>query len=116
MDEVPVEYLLGTSRSALKDLRLRKLTLSANLRKQLIASAQEWVERSAEALLIQWLDEHGEELLVALTADSASVEFAGGGNGEATEPKPPLMRAACAGRYDFWRSQRRHARRHRKIA
>jgi hypothetical protein len=113
MEEVPVAHLLGVSRSALKDIRLRKLALSADIRKQLLKLAEEWAERRAEAMLIEWLDEHGEELLVVASAP-AEPPSREGATDEArktetrltAEIRPPV-------RYEHWRSEQRHARRRR---
>jgi hypothetical protein len=60
---VPVEFLLDSSRSSLQDLQLAALARSANLAKAVKSEIDQWVEQLAVAMLARWMMEHRETLI-----------------------------------------------------
>lgn len=62
----PWEFLLSASRNSLQSYELSRLSHAANLRKEISALIDQWMEETSAALLARWLMEHRErELPVA---------------------------------------------------
>jgi hypothetical protein len=56
----PIDYLHSASRSSLQSFELARLNHSANLRREIGALIDQWLEETAEAMLARWmLDHHG---------------------------------------------------------
>ena|SRR5690348_9521157 len=60
----PLEYLLDASRTSLKSFHLAQLARAADSRKAIRSILDEWVESAAMALLAEWMELYGEELVL----------------------------------------------------
>ena len=60
---VPLAFLLDSSRSSLQDLELAALARSANLAKAVRSEIDQWVEQLAAAMLARWMIENREHLI-----------------------------------------------------
>lgn len=58
--EPPWEFLLSASRNSLQSYELSRLAHAANLRKEISALLDQWVEENACAMLARWLIEQRE--------------------------------------------------------
>ena len=56
----PWEFLLSASRNSLQSFELSRLAHAANLRKEISALIDQWMEENAAALLARWLLEQRE--------------------------------------------------------
>jgi hypothetical protein len=56
----PWEFLLSASRNSLQSFELSRLTHAANLRKEIGALLDQWIDESSEAMLARWLMEQPE--------------------------------------------------------
>src|SRR5882724_3304444 len=56
----PWEFLLSASHTSLHSYELSRLNHAANLRKEIGALLDQWMEESASAMLARWLMEHRE--------------------------------------------------------
>ena len=54
----PWEYLCQASQPSLQSFELTRLNHAANLRKEIAALVDEWMEETAAAMLARWLLEH----------------------------------------------------------
>ena len=54
----PWDYLHEASSPSLESFELSRLNHAANLRKEIAALLEQWIEEAAEALLARWLREH----------------------------------------------------------
>jgi hypothetical protein len=69
----PWEFLLSASRNSLQSYELSRLSHAANLRKEISALLDQWMEENSAAMLARWLMEHRErELPAAQTISAAS--------------------------------------------
>ena len=65
----PWEFLLSASRNSLQSYELSRLSHASNLRKEITALVDQWVEENSSAMLARWLMENRER-------DRAPVEAA----------------------------------------
>jgi hypothetical protein len=56
----PWEFLLSASRNSLQSFELSRLAHAANLRKEIVALVDQWMEENAAAMLARWLLEQRE--------------------------------------------------------
>src|ERR1700693_1792719 len=56
----PWEFLLSASRNSLQSYELSRLSHAANLRKEISALLDQWLEENASAMLARWLMEQRE--------------------------------------------------------
>ena len=56
----PWEFLLSASRNSLQSYELSRLSHASNLRKEIAALVDQWVEENTCAMLARWLMEHRE--------------------------------------------------------
>ena len=91
----PLEYLLDCSRESLRDFRLARLNASANTRRDLRELLDRWIEEAVLALLAEWFETHGEELIIR-AAESPSLPERTARN----EKPQPLTRRP----FEFWRA------------
>jgi len=56
----PWEFLLSASRNSLQSYELSRLGHVSNLRKEIVALVDQWVEENSSAMLARWLMEHRE--------------------------------------------------------
>lgn len=69
----PWEFLLSASRNSLQSYELSRLGHVANLRKEIVALVEQWVEENSAAMLARWLMEHRErEVTLAEAAPGAA--------------------------------------------
>ena len=54
----PWDFLQEASNPSLESFELSRLNHAANLRKEIAALLEQWIEEAAEALLARWLREH----------------------------------------------------------
>jgi hypothetical protein len=63
---IAFEYLLGASKCSLQNAMLHRLADAQNRRKELFELLDAWAEKRAEAMLLSWFLERGEELAGSL--------------------------------------------------
>jgi len=51
----PWEFLLSASRNSLQSYELSRLSHASNLRKEIAALVDQWVEENSSAMLARWL-------------------------------------------------------------
>jgi hypothetical protein len=51
----PWEFLLSASRASLQSYELSRLSHAANLRKEIAALVEQWIEENSSAMLARWL-------------------------------------------------------------
>ena len=56
----PWEFLLSASRNSLQSYELSRLNHASNLRKEITALIDQWVEENSSAMLARWLMENRE--------------------------------------------------------
>jgi hypothetical protein len=56
----PWEFLLSASRNSLQSYELSRLSHAANLRKEIGALLDQWIEENSSAMLARWLMQQGE--------------------------------------------------------
>jgi hypothetical protein len=56
----PWEFLLSASRNSLQSYELSRLSHASNLRKEITALVDQWVEENSSAMLARWLMENRE--------------------------------------------------------
>jgi hypothetical protein len=54
----PIDYLGSASRASLESFELSRLNHAANLRREIAALIDEWIEETAEAMLARFMLEH----------------------------------------------------------
>jgi hypothetical protein len=68
----PWEFLLSASRTALQSYELSRLSHAANLRREIGALLDQWIEENSAAMLARWLMEQRER--PPITHDSVSTD------------------------------------------
>lgn len=58
----PLEYLKAASRTSLQSFELARLNHAANLRREIAALIDQWIQESSEATLARWMLDHHESL------------------------------------------------------
>ena len=56
----PWEFLLSASRTSLQSYELSRLSHAANLRKEIAALMEQWIEENSNAMLARWLMQYRE--------------------------------------------------------
>ena len=56
----PWEFLLSASRTSLQSYELSRLSHAANLRKEITALVEQWIEENSNAMLARWLMQYRE--------------------------------------------------------
>jgi len=77
----PWEFLLTASRNTLQSYELSRLSHAANLRKEITALLDQWMEENSAANLARWLMQQRERSV--LTADASPAPDSPGANGHA---------------------------------
>lgn len=54
----PIDYLRSASRTSLESFELSRLNHAANLRRDIAALIDQWIEETAEAMLARWMLDH----------------------------------------------------------
>lgn len=70
----PWEFLLSASRNSLQSYELSRLSHAANLRKEISALMDQWIEENSAALLARWLMEHREREVITTPVNGARPE------------------------------------------
>ena len=68
----PLDYLQAASRASLQSFELARLNHAANLRQEIAALIDQWVQETSEAMLARWMLDHHKSLRPA-TMNSADV-------------------------------------------
>jgi hypothetical protein len=58
----PLDYLQAASRSSLQSFELARLNHAANLRTEIAALIDQWIQESCEAMLARWMLDHHQTL------------------------------------------------------
>ena len=58
----PVDYLRSASRTSLQSFELARLNHAANLRREIAALVDQWLEETAEAMVARWMLDHHSSL------------------------------------------------------
>ena len=58
----PIKYLQAASRASLQSFELARLNHAANLREEIAALIDQWIQETAEAMLARWMLEHQQSL------------------------------------------------------
>ena len=58
----PLDYLQAASRASLQSYELTRLNHCANLRQEIAALLDQWVQENSEALLARWMLDHHKSL------------------------------------------------------
>lgn len=72
----PWEFLLSASRNSLQSYELSRLSHVANLRKEIVALVDQWIEENSAAMLARWLMEHREREALSVEASAAACSVA----------------------------------------
>ena len=67
----PLDYLQAASRASLQSFELTRLNHAANLRQEIAALIDQWIQETSEAMLARWMLDHHKSLQPA--APSAEV-------------------------------------------
>lgn len=73
----PWEFLLSASRNSLQSYELSRLGHVSNLRKEIVALVDQWVEENSSAMLARWLMEHREREVAAADVPPAAASRTG---------------------------------------
>ncbi len=58
----PLDYLQAASRASLQSFELTRLNHAANLRQEIAALIDQWIQDTSEAMLARWLLDHHKSL------------------------------------------------------
>jgi hypothetical protein len=58
----PIDYLQAASRASLQSYELTRLNHAANLRQEIAALLDQWIQESTEAMLARWMLDHHKSL------------------------------------------------------
>jgi hypothetical protein len=58
----PLDYLQAASRASLQSFELARLNHAANLRQEIAALIDQWVQETSEAMLARWMLDHHRSL------------------------------------------------------
>ena len=58
----PVDYLQAASRASLQSFELARLNHAANLRQEIAALLDQWIQETSEAMLARWMLDHYKSL------------------------------------------------------
>jgi hypothetical protein len=97
----PWEFLLSASRNSLQSYELSRLAHAANLRKEVAALVDQWVEENSSAMLARWLMDQREQPTrpnepLPITEKLAETRLAGSDNflADRSVPKQAMHPAA----------------------
>ena len=58
----PLDYLQAASRASLQSFELTRLNHAANLRNEIAALIDQWIQETSEAMLARWMLDHHNSL------------------------------------------------------
>ena len=61
----PLDYLQAASRASLQSFELARLNHAANLRQEIAALIDQWIQETSEAMLARWMLDHHKSLQAA---------------------------------------------------
>ena len=67
-DLIALQFLITASKHSIENTMLNRMAESQNLRKDIQKLIEDWIDRRAEARLLEWFMEHGDELSAGLNA------------------------------------------------
>jgi hypothetical protein len=82
----PWEFLLSASRTTLQSYELSRLGLASNLRKEITALIDQWVDELVNSMIARSLIEQRERKVVAMEADAPPLQTVPEAQGTGTEP------------------------------
>ncbi len=69
----PLDYLQAASRASLQNYELTRLNHAANLRQEIAALIDQWIQETSEAMLARWMLDHHKSLQPApMTPDEVA--------------------------------------------
>jgi len=78
--QLPWEFLLSASRTSLQSFELSRLSHAANLRKEIAALLEQWIQENSEAMLARLLMDQRERALQAHEATALTDLLSRNGN------------------------------------
>lgn len=69
----PLDYLQAASRASLQSFELTRLNHAANLRQEIAALIDQWIQETSEAMLARWMLDHHKSLQASPMAASEVV-------------------------------------------
>jgi hypothetical protein len=69
----PLDYLQAASRASLQSFELTRLNHAANLRQEIAALIDQWIQETSEAVLARWMLDHHKSLQSAPTSSTEIV-------------------------------------------
>jgi hypothetical protein len=99
----PLDYLQAASRSSLQSFELARLNHAANLRNEIAALIDQWIQETSEAMLARWMLDHHQSLqsspinptdLVRSLIDPAATLFPDSAATTTIVPAPPRFSPA----------------------
>lgn len=69
----PLDYLQAASRASLQSFELTRLNHAANLRREIAALFDEWIQETAQAMLARWMLDHHKSLQASPMSSSELV-------------------------------------------
>lgn len=69
----PLDYLQAASRASLQSYELTRLNHAANLRQEIAALIDQWIQETSEAMLARWMLDHHKSLQAAPMSPSEIV-------------------------------------------
>lgn len=69
----PLDYLQAASRASLQSFELARLNHAANLRQEIAALIDQWIQETSEAMLARWMLDHHNSLQPSPMASTESV-------------------------------------------
>jgi len=69
----PLDYLQAASRASLQSYELTRLNHAANLRQEIAALIDQWIQETSEALLARWMLDHHKSLQSSPISHSEAV-------------------------------------------
>jgi hypothetical protein len=69
----PLDYLQAASRASLQSFELARLNHAANLRQEIAALIDQWIQETSEAMLARWMLDHHKSLQASPMSSSEVV-------------------------------------------
>ncbi len=87
----PLDYLQAASRASLQSFELSRLNHASNLRQEIAALIDQWIQETSEAMLARWMLDHPKSLQPASVPSPEAVRTLTDSN---TAPFPELPASA----------------------
>jgi hypothetical protein len=87
----PLDYLQAASRASLQSYELTRLSHASNLRKEIAALIDQWIQETSEALLARWmLDHHGALQSTSMSSSDLVRSLVDPAEALFQDPQPPV--------------------------